>query len=108
MKNAKSRACHSLEWLHEASKLTAQLRHLVESLQFPVYREAHTSALRLRDVLAQTGDSKSGLYKMIKDGQFPAPFHVGRSSRWLQCDVDAWLAARSGSTLRRESMEVSA
>lgn len=105
---ANSRACHSLEWLHETQKLTAELRHLIESVRSRSYPETSSRALRLRDVLAQTGDSKSALYKRIQTGEFPPPFHVGRSSRWLQSTVDACLAKRSGSALRHETMEVSA
>lgn len=99
-------ACHSIEWLQEAHKLTAQLRQIVKSLQSFAYSESPSSALRLDDVLAQTKDSKSGLYKLIQDGRFPPPFHVGRSSRWLQRDVDTLLEARSRSRLHRAIMEV--
>ena len=30
----------------------------------------------------------------IKDGDFPAPIKMGRSSRWLKSEVEAWLQAR--------------
>lgn len=33
-------------------------------------------------------------YKLIKDGAFPAPTKFGRSSRWRQSEVEAWLQAR--------------
>lgn len=33
-------------------------------------------------------------YKLIKDGKFPKPTKFGRSSRWLQSEVEAWLQAQ--------------
>ncbi|BES86471.1 MULTISPECIES: helix-turn-helix transcriptional regulator [Pectobacterium] len=30
-------------------------------------------------------------YKLIQDGDFPAPVKFGRSSRWLKSEVEAWL-----------------
>ena len=33
-------------------------------------------------------------YKLIRDGAFPAPIKLGRSSRWLKSEVEAWLQAR--------------
>lgn len=33
-------------------------------------------------------------YKLIKDGKFPKPIKLGRSSRWLESEVEAWLQER--------------
>lgn len=33
-------------------------------------------------------------YKLIKDGKFPKPIKLGRSSRWLESEVEAWLRQR--------------
>ena len=33
-------------------------------------------------------------YKMIQDGKFPKPIKLGRSSRWLQSEVETWMNAR--------------
>ncbi|HIE5768611.1 TPA: helix-turn-helix transcriptional regulator [Proteus mirabilis] len=30
-------------------------------------------------------------YKLIKDGQFPKPIKLGRSSRWYKCEIEEWL-----------------
>lgn len=30
-------------------------------------------------------------YKLIKDGQFPKPIKLGRSSRWYKHEVEIWL-----------------
>ncbi|WP_261653545.1 helix-turn-helix transcriptional regulator [Erwinia mallotivora] len=41
-----------------------------------------------------TGLTDKWFYKLIKDGAFPAPTKFGRSSRWRQSEVEAWLQAR--------------
>lgn len=34
------------------------------------------------------------VYKLIKDGIFPKPIKLGRSSRWLKSEVETWLQER--------------
>ena len=41
-----------------------------------------------------TGLTDKWFDKLIKDGGFPAPIKMGRSSRWLKSEVEAWLQAR--------------
>ncbi|WP_233982419.1 helix-turn-helix transcriptional regulator [Pectobacterium versatile] len=41
-----------------------------------------------------TGLTDKWFYKLIKDGLFPKPIKLGRSSRWLQSEVEAWLQQR--------------
>lgn len=41
-----------------------------------------------------TGLTDKWFYKLIQDGQFPKPIKLGRSSRWLQSEVEAWLQQR--------------
>lgn len=41
-----------------------------------------------------TGLTDKWFYKLIKDGEFPKPIKLGRSSRWLQSEVERWLQAR--------------
>ncbi|MEP8089083.1 helix-turn-helix transcriptional regulator [Morganella morganii] len=41
-----------------------------------------------------TGLTDKWFYKQIQDGQFPKPIKLGRSSRWLKSEVEAWLQAR--------------
>ncbi|HAG5706743.1 TPA: AlpA family transcriptional regulator [Escherichia coli] len=41
-----------------------------------------------------TGLTDKWFYKLIRDGAFPAPIKLGRSSRWLKSEVEAWLQAR--------------
>lgn len=41
-----------------------------------------------------TGLTDKWFYKLIKDGKFPKPIKLGRSSRWLESEVEAWLQQR--------------
>ncbi|ELW9226832.1 helix-turn-helix transcriptional regulator [Morganella morganii] len=41
-----------------------------------------------------TGLTDKWFYKLIQNGQFPQPIKFGRSSRWLQSEVEAWMQAR--------------
>ena len=38
-----------------------------------------------------TGLTDKWFYKLIKDGTFPKPIKLGRNSRWLESEVEAWL-----------------
>lgn len=33
-------------------------------------------------------------YQLIKDGEFPKPIKLGRSSRWLRSEVETWFQKR--------------
>ena len=41
-----------------------------------------------------TGLTDKWFYKLIKDGLFPKPIKLGRSSRWKQSEVENWLQER--------------
>jgi len=41
-----------------------------------------------------TGLTDKWFYKLIKDGEFPKPIKLGRSSRWMQSEVEAWVQYR--------------
>ena len=51
--------------------------------------------LRLPEVKAMTGLSKSSLYALIKEKSFPAPVRLGaRSVAWVRSEVRQWAAER--------------
>lgn len=51
--------------------------------------------LRLPQVKARTGLSRSTLYREIASGRFPAPVRLGeRASAWVASEVDAYIEAR--------------
>lgn len=45
-----------------------------------------------------TGLSDKWFYKLIKDDKFPKPIKLGRSSRWLKSEVEAWLEDKIASS----------
>lgn len=50
--------------------------------------------IRLGEVLATCGKSRSSVYASIKEGTFPAPVKLqGRSSAWLRSEVLRWMQA---------------
>lgn len=68
--------------------------------------------LRLPDVKAVTGLSKTSLYVLIREKSFPAPVRLGqRTVAWVHSEVRQWAAERvrasrsaissQGATLRR-------
>lgn len=47
--------------------------------------------IRITEVMAMTGLSRSGIYAAIKEGTFPAQLKLSvRSSGWLESEVLAW------------------
>ena len=41
-----------------------------------------------------TGLTDKWFYRLIQQGLFPKPIKLGRSSRWLRSEVEAWLQQR--------------
>jgi prophage regulatory protein len=51
--------------------------------------------LRLPDVRRKVGLSRSAIYKLIAEGEFPRQISIGpRSVAWCQDDLDEWIEAR--------------
>ncbi len=62
-----------------------------------------TTILRLPQLKALTGLSRSSIYKYIQDGVFPRPIALGpRSVGWLDQEVEAWIAEKAASRDRKE------
>lgn len=54
-----------------------------------------TRLLRLPEVIARTGMSRSAVYAASAKGAFPQPVKLSeRSSAWVESEIDAWLASR--------------
>lgn len=47
--------------------------------------------LRISDVVAYVGLSRSTIYFLIKSRAFPAPVKIGKCSCWLISDIDNWI-----------------
>ena len=51
--------------------------------------------LRMRQVKARTGLSRSTIYQRIKAGEFPAQVCLGaRAVGWLEAEVEHWIATQ--------------
>ncbi|WP_213434068.1 MULTISPECIES: helix-turn-helix transcriptional regulator [Lysobacteraceae] len=54
--------------------------------------------LRLPEVQARTGCSRSTIYLKISDGTFPRPTRLGggscRSVAWVESEINEWLRSR--------------
>ena len=51
--------------------------------------------LRLPEVLARTGLSRSTIYVRLDEGRFPRPVSLGgRAVGWIEAEVDEWIRQR--------------
>lgn len=50
--------------------------------------------IRLPEVIAKTGASKSTIYKLISKSAFPRPVNIGAMSAWPESEIDTWVAER--------------
>lgn len=51
--------------------------------------------LRLTEVIARTGLSRSAIYLNISDGKFPQNISLSvRSVAWLESEIDTWMQDR--------------
>lgn len=48
--------------------------------------------LRLPDVENRVGFKRTAIYRKIRQGTFPRPVPIGSASRWIESEVDAWIA----------------
>lgn len=52
--------------------------------------------MRLKEVIARTGLSRSTIYLMVADGRFPRQVRLGgsRSVAWIEAEVEGWMRER--------------
>ena len=51
--------------------------------------------LKLKDVLAITGLSRSYVYALAQQGIFPKPVKLSeRASAWIEAEIEAWIEGR--------------
>lgn len=54
-----------------------------------------TKLIRLPDVIARTGLSRSRVYELMNAGNFPRPVkHSARVNTWPESEIDDWIATR--------------
>ena len=62
-----------------------------------IERKTHRQVrfLRLPEVLARTGLSRSTIYVRLEQGRFPRPVSLGsRAVGWVEAEVDEWMRER--------------
>lgn len=58
--------------------------------------------LRREEVQERTGLSRSAIYRLMREGEFPLPQRVGqRAVRWRESDLEMWLVSRPLATGRK-------
>lgn len=55
--------------------------------------EREDTLLRLRDVLARVPISRTAWYRLVANGEAPAPIHLGRSALWRASEIATWIAS---------------
>ena len=54
-----------------------------------------SALLRLPEVLTRTGLSRTGVYRRIASGAFPAPVALGeRAVAWRESEISDWIESR--------------
>jgi prophage regulatory protein len=63
--------------------------------------ESKQTFIRLTQVRARTGLSRSTLYAYMRDGRFPAPIAISeRCVAWVESEIDTWIADRVAASRR--------
>ncbi len=61
-----------------------------------------TRILRLPEVKASVGLSRSTIYLRVEEGSFPKPISLGaRAVGWLESDIENWIGERVGAARER-------
>ncbi|POE15400.1 Rha family transcriptional regulator [Pectobacterium odoriferum] len=58
------------------------------------YRLLEDQFVDMAFITQLTGLTDKWFYKLIQLGEFPRPIKLGRSSRWLQSEIEIWLQQR--------------
>ena len=55
--------------------------------------------LRRREVEKITGMSRSSIYRLMQEGEFPRPVRIGPAAvRWKSSDITTWIESRPVAT----------
>ncbi|CAI1212991.1 Predicted transcriptional regulator [Serratia quinivorans] len=58
------------------------------------YLITHDQLVDMAFITGFTQLTDKWFYKLISEGRFPKPIKLGRSSRWLKSEVEAWMQQR--------------
>jgi prophage regulatory protein len=60
-----------------------------------IRKKIMTNLIKLPEVRTKTGLSRSHLYALAQQGEFPKPIKLSeRSSAWVESEVDGWIEER--------------
>lgn len=60
--------------------------------------------LRLPQVKAKSGLSRSSIYEGVRNNTFPAPIHLSeRTVGWIESEIDQWIEERIKASRRRSA-----
>lgn len=60
-------------------------------VQAPSFESRPPKLLRDRDLARTLNISVRSVWKLVADGELPAPIRLGRSTRWREHDIARWL-----------------
>lgn len=87
--------------MRQKLNITSASPYLIISMETAIMTTQNNNTSLLNDKMVDmafitrfTGLTDKWFYKLIKDGEFPKPIKLGRSSRWMQSEVEAWVQQR--------------
>lgn len=64
------------------------------------------NAITIDQLTKKVSLGRSTIYRLISEGKFPKPFQlVPNRNAWIESDIDAWLAEKSGHALPNQQLE---
>ncbi len=67
-----------------------------------------TRVLRMREVMQRIGLSRSTIYKLMENDDFPKPMKLGSQAiGWRDGDIENWIASRPHASLRHNQFRTS-
>jgi predicted DNA-binding transcriptional regulator AlpA len=60
------------------------------SINFLEKKQMEKKLIPIKDVIKAVGFKSSWIYQKIQNDEFPKPVKIGRSSRWIESEVNAW------------------
>ena len=70
------------------------MSYVLLPMETPPIDLQHPERYIVKGVRDRVGMHPSTIYAEIKAGRFPRPVKLGRSSRWLESEIDAYIAER--------------
>ena len=71
-------------------------------------KQGQVRFLRLPEVVARTGLSRSTIYVRLDQGRFPRPVSLGgRAVGWIEAEVDEWMRERIAASRSQRGVRAS-